>query len=298
MATMLGLILSLVSAVIFGLNSVVMRRGLIIGDVYPSVLISLLFAIPYTIAVSFLTGEVWTLTNLSIMATIYFIIAGISNFLVVRYLIYMAIKLAGATVTIPIVSCDTLITVFLGIVLLGEEFSYKLIVAAMLVVVGIVLVTSKNAHAEGEYGSFTNFKQGILYATLAMLGLSISSITVRLGVLETNSPSLGLLISNFFALITCSVFLTFPKYKEEVLGINVKAKQYFLLGAFLVTTGQLTRYVALAYVPVSLASPVINTYPLFTLILSYILNRKIEAFNWKVLVGTPLVVIAIILAFF
>ncbi|MEM3884701.1 MAG: DMT family transporter [Nitrososphaerota archaeon] len=198
MATMLGLILSLVSAVIFGLNSVVMRRGLIIGDVYPSVLISLLFAIPYTIAVSFLTGEVWTLTNLSIMATIYFIIAGISNFLVVRYLIYMAIKLAGATVTIPIVSCDTLITVFLGIVLLGEEFSYKLIVAAMLVVVGIVLVTSKNAHAEGEYGSFTNFKQGILYATLAMLGLSISSITVRLGVLETNSPSLGLLISNFF----------------------------------------------------------------------------------------------------
>ncbi|MEM0204922.1 MAG: hypothetical protein QXM57_03965, partial [Nitrososphaerota archaeon] len=86
MATMLGLILSLVSAVIFGLNSVVMRRGLIIGDVYPSVLISLLFAIPYTIAVSFLTGEVWTLTNLSIMATTYFIIAGISNFLVVRYL--------------------------------------------------------------------------------------------------------------------------------------------------------------------------------------------------------------------
>lgn len=294
---MLGLILSLLSAVIFGLNSVVMRRGLIIGDVYPSVWISLLFAIPYTIVVSSLTGEIWALTNLSATAMIYFIIAGISNFLVVRYLIYMAIKLAGATVTLPIVSCDTLITVFLGIMLLGEKFLSKLIVAAILVAIGIMLVMSKNTHAENEYESLTNFKRGILYAILAMLSLSISSITVRLGTLETNTPSLGLLISNFFALIACSVFLAFPKYKEEVLSINVKAKHYFLLGAFLVTTGQLTRYVALAHVPVSLASPIINTYPLFTLILSYIFNRKVEVFDWKVLIGTPLVVMAIILAF-
>ncbi|MCS7135814.1 MAG: DMT family transporter [Nitrososphaerota archaeon] len=294
---MLGLTLSLLSAVIFGLNSVVVRRGLITGDVYPSVWISLIFAIPYTLVISSLTGEIWALTNLSFTAIIYFAIAGISNFLVVRYLIYMAIKLAGATVTLPIVSCDTLITVFLGIIVLGEGFSFKLIVATILVVIGIVLVTSRNAHVEGGRGSIINFKRGILYAILAMLSLSISSITIRLGTLETNTPSLGLLISNFFALTTGSVLLALPKYKEEVLSVDVKAKNYFLIGAFLVTTGQLTRYVALANAPVSLASPVINTHPLFTLILSYIFNRKLEVFDWKVLVGTPLVVIALILAF-
>ncbi len=292
-----GLLLSLLSAVTFGLNSVVMRRGLIIGDVYPSVWISLLFATPYTAIISFFTGEILALTNLSTTAIIYFVLAGISNFLIVRYLVYMAIKLAGATVTLPIVSGNTLITVFLGIILLREEISSRSIVAAILVVIGIALITNRKAYAESDHGYFTNFKRGAAYAILAMLSLSISSITVRLGALETGLPSLGLLISNFFALITCSIFLAFPNYKKEVFSTNMKARHYFLLGAFLVTNGQLTRYVALAHSPVSIASPIINSYPLFTLILSYIFNRKIEVFDWKVIVGTLLAMTALILLF-
>ncbi|MEM2910172.1 MAG: DMT family transporter [Nitrososphaerota archaeon] len=294
---MLGLTLSLLSAIIFGLNSVVMRRGLIIGDVYPSVLISLMFAVPYTTIVSLLTGEIWALTDLNMMAIVCFIVAGISNFLVVRYLIYAAIKLIGATVTFSITSCNTLITVLLGIALLGEEFSPRLIIAAILVAVGVAFIMSKIASDKNGYETSINSKHGLLYAILAMLSVSISSLAVRLGTLEANLPSLGLLISNFFALITCSVFLTLPKYKKEVLGMDTIVKRYFILGAFLVTSGQLTRYIALAHAPVSLASPVINAYPLFTLVLSYIFNRKFEVFDWKILIGTPLIVVALISIF-
>lgn len=293
---MLGLILSLLSAFLFGLNSVVMRRGLLIGEVYSSVLISLVFAVPYTVVVSLITGEIWALINLSTISMISFVVAGISNFLVVRYLIYAAIKLIGATVTFSITSCSTLVTVFLGIVLLKEEFSPKLIAAAMLVVVGVSLIMGRNASDKNGHG-VVNFKRGILYAILAMLSVSVSSLAVRFGVLEANFPSLGLLVSNFSALIVCSTFLVLSKYKEEVLSIGVKATRYFLLGAFLVTTGQLMRYFALAHAPVSLASPIIDTYPLFTLALSYVFNRRLEVFDWRIILGTPLIVTALISIF-
>ena len=61
-----------------------------------------------------------------------------------------------------------------------------------------------------------------------------------------------------------------------------------VVSVFLVV-GHVCRFTALKYSPVSVVQPLIATIVIFVLLFSWIINRKIDYFNWQVIVGIFLV---------
>jgi drug/metabolite transporter (DMT)-like permease len=70
-----------------------------------------------------------------------------------------------------------------------------------------------------------------------------------------------------------------------------------LLGGIGTSAAQLCRNWALKYSPVSMVAPLFSTATLFTVLLSFIINRRIEFFTWKIIIGAILVVSGVFFVF-
>jgi len=69
----------------------------------------------------------------------------------------------------------------------------------------------------------------------------------------------------------------------------------FILTGLLSMAANLARYAALNLAPASIVQPLVWTYPVILLFLSFLMNRNLEMFNWIVVVGTITVVAGSIL---
>jgi drug/metabolite transporter (DMT)-like permease len=132
--------------------------------------------------------------------------------------------------------------------------------------------------------------KGVAAGLSAGICYGIGPVLTKIAIEEDNSPYTGLFISYLTAmLLIFSHRLIFRKLREVIIFYR-KAIAPMLLGAAFSSISQLFRYLSLDYIPVSVALPLNSTANLFTIILSFIINRKIELFTWKIIAGAILVV--------
>ena len=70
-----------------------------------------------------------------------------------------------------------------------------------------------------------------------------------------------------------------------------------IIAAAITSVALLLRYIALDLSPVSLAVPLSSISSLFTLQFSFLINRKIESFNLKIIIGVVAVTIGVFFIF-
>ena len=284
-----GLILALLSSVFFGGNHAAARRGLVKGDVYAGVLLTLSLGLPGFFALAWSTGELSQLPGLPSLALGYFMLAGILHFVVGRTLTYASLQQIGTTRTSPIVGTNTLYTVVLAIVFLGEPASLKVITAALLVVAGVILL-SRQDHANGN-GSVSVKSYGVAYSLVAGFIFGVTPLLVRAGLLLAPLPALSATISYAVALSLYSLGLLSPSRRKTTSRGTITYP--FLLAAISVNLGQILRYYALNLAPASVASTIINAFPLFALIFAYPGRRGLETYSRSVLGGASLILIGV-----
>ena len=98
-----------------------------------------------------------------------------------------------------------------------------------------------------------------------------------------------------FALVTIILF-----GKRRKIQLFQLSRSYLIVVAFagvLALVAQVLRYAALNLSPVSVVTPLMGTLVLFTFILSFVINRKIEVFTWRVFVGILTVLVGTALLF-
>jgi len=67
--------------------------------------------------------------------------------------------------------------------------------------------------------------------------------------------------------------------------MHPKTARLFLGAGLFVFLAQMFRFIALSMAPVAVVTPLQRAGIIFTLILSWILNRRLEYINWKVVLG-------------
>ena len=68
---------------------------------------------------------------------------------------------------------------------------------------------------------------------------------------------------------------------------------YFMLAGILINIAHIFRYIALEITEITIAQPILGASPLFVVIFSYLINRKIEYFNRKLIIGMITILIGI-----
>ncbi len=263
------------------------------GEVYSGVLLTLALGLPGFLALAAVTGELSQLIGLSALALGYFVLAGILHFVIGRTLTYASLQQIGATRASPLIGTNTLYTVLLAIILLGEPATPKVLAAAILVVAGVVLL-SRHERPDKEI-QLASKKHGVAYSLLAGFIFGVTPLLVRAGLLLAPLPALAAMISYAVALLLYLIGSFFPSRRKVMTRGTITSA--FLIAAVSVNLGQILRYYALNLAPASVASTIINAFPLFALIFAYPRSKGLETYSRAVLAGAALILVGISLLY-
>jgi len=289
----LGPVLALLSAAVFGGMGVLIRRGVYQSEESTTAAaISAFVGTPLFLFILPLTGDWNRLWSLSWQGFASLGIAGILHFVLGRYLLFNAIRLIGANKTIAIARTNILFAVIFGIVFLREVVTTLLISGALCIMAGAALVSF-----EKEQEAFKLQIKGVLFVLSGALCVGIAAVLIRSAMEEVGSPYVATFISYMTAFLLWTILLLQKGQRDQLFQLPRSSLFILSMAAILGLVGQLLRYAALNYSPVSVVQPLIGTVVLFTFFLSFMLNRSIDVFNWRVFLGIVVVLTGTFLLF-
>ncbi len=290
----LGPILALLAAACFGVSTTFVRRGVVEARESFSVLVIGLWVGTLFFSVLLLCTSEWNkLWSLSWQGFVLLGAAGIIHFIMGRFLYYSAVRLIGANRASGITRTSAFYAVTLGVLFLNEPLTMFLIFGVLCLAGGATLISVE----KGEETSKIRAK-GILAALGAAFCWGLSGVLIKPAVEEIGSTIAGALISYVAASIIAILYVSFgKKQREQLIQLRRATLIDFFIAAVFTSAAQLLRYVALSYSPVSVVEPLLGTSVLFTLLLSFVLIRKIEVFTWKVILGIVVTVVGTFLLF-
>ena len=297
---MTRLVLALLSGTFFSLSNVFVRKGVRrTGETFSLIPIFLFIGTVLFAFLVLISGQAGRLVSISWLGISTLVGAGVIHFILGRIAAYSGIRLIGANRAVPVLSSSILIAALWGVLLLGEPITLSLVVAIVLIATGIVLIGTTSNSSEGKSGlPADSIVKGVLITLAGAVCWGTSPLLVKIGLKEVSSPLLATLISYIGAFIVIGFTLFYPTNKEKLRRLNRSSLVPIIIAAGAVATAQLLRYQALIYSPISLIEPIMQSAnTLFIFPLSFLINRQIEAFNWKIIIGAIAIVTGVFLIF-
>ncbi len=277
----IGLIYAMISAAGFAGSQVSLRKGALrAGESFTAVIIATLIGTLLLSVLVLFTGDWNKLWSLSWQGFVVLGMAGIIHFILGRLFVTRSIRLIGANRASPIVRTYILYSVILGILWLGEPLTIFIILGVLFLAIGVTLVSLQ----KGDEGNKMH-SGGILAGLGGALCWGTSGALIKLGVGEIGSPYAAAFISHIASFLVVAGLLFGKGRREQMMQLRRESLIPLVISGILNSIGQLLRYVALSYSPVSVIEPLIGTSGLFVFLLSFLINRNIEVFTWRVFVG-------------
>jgi len=326
---MIGSIFAVLSAATFGLVGPFTRRGLISGSASQAVYVTVIMGVPLLLVVSIITRQIFEVSSISTQNYLILASAGIVHYIFGRYCAARSFSALGVNRATPLQALATIISVLVAIGFLGEEFTPILGLGITLIMIGPTILIEpigkfhlilpgiiRNISRPG-FSVLPNFNgyflkflaparlrsvnkeqtppiqlaEGYLFGILASLAWGISPIMVRFVLTDNNVGVLACTISYAGAASLLVLSLILPGRLTNLQKINTTAVKWFLLSGTSVSIAHLLWFLALGIIPVTIAAPLQYTSPIFSYVVSFLLNRNIESFGPKIILAISLSVI-------
>ncbi len=286
-----GIIFAFLAAIVFSAGIVLFKKGASqTGEALSGTMVC-----TFTGGILFLllllpTGDWSKLWALSWQGFVSLALAGIIHFAVSRLLYFKSIQLIGANKASTISKTTILWTVAVGVIFLREPLTIFLALGALCLTTGAIL-----AGVERQSEVSRIHTKGVLAALGAALLWAIAAGLVKPALAEIGSPLAATFISYIAASLVMTGFLPSARRRKQLTQLTRPSLFVLVISGLCIGIAQLFRYLSFNYLPISVSQPLIGTDTIFTLFFSFLINRNIEVFNWKVITG---MVITVIGAFF
>lgn len=317
---MLGILFAVLSSLSFGFSTITARRGVVGSSASYGLYITVVMGVPLFAVAALVTGQLLDTFDLSWTALGLLAGSGIVHFLIGRYCNYRCIDAIGANRSQPIQMTNTLYSVIVAVILLGEELNAYMIAGIGLTLVGPLVMVERRrespavaaalARAESRPGSARGaaasegkpnaataprYAEGYFFGLLSALAYGTSPIMIRYALEDTGLGIAGGLVAYVAASAVLIASLAIPGRINDLRGFNMGVIPLFLASGVAVFFAQLFRYLALAIAPVSLVTPLARLGIVFTPTLGFIFNRSLESFSPRVLTGIGLSTLGVVL---
>ncbi len=135
--------------------------------------------------------------------------------------------------------------------------------------------------------------RGYVFAFTAAIAYAASQVLARHGVSDFQAPLVGTTIALGFASIGFILILVRNLESQSSSDFR-RGSLFFGVAGIFSAVGVSSMFVALENADVVVVSPVSSTNPLFTLLFAAILLRDLERFNIRILMGSMLVVLGVV----
>lgn len=285
----MGEIYAILTAVLRGYSVIPVRKGLQYSTPSTSATIYLLIN----------TTMLWAITlynhPLELLLAdgfIYFVLAGIIAPGIAARFKDIGIARLGVILSTPIVGTNTFLSMLIAVFFLGERLTLNLAAGALLIFIGINLLTWQ----EGNMGGWR--KSDLIFPILAAFLFATSTNFRKLGLLKISDPVVGATITSTVSLamlvLTPKIFQAQGSNSWEF-RFNREALRYFGFSGLVLSIAFLSYFMALSASSVVKIQPIAGSNPLFSFLFSYLFLKKQEHITTRSFLGTLLVVAGIIL---
>ena len=311
---MLGALLSLASAFSFSVNSIFVRRGMAGAGATASqgAFITVLMGVPLGLAAVAITGQLFRFGEIPANGYLLLAGAGIVHFGVGRYCNYRAIGAIGASRAVTVQAVAIPYSVLMAVLLLGEQPTAPMIAGIVLVLFGpAVMVERPRGGRSRPERSSTDSPQpgaspaataasappassamevrqveGYSFSVLAALAYGTSPLLIRAALEDaTRTAAIGTFVAYVGASAVLMASLALPGQRQLVGAMNVRYFRLFGGAGVSVFLAQLLRFFALSLADVTVVNPLQRMTAVFTLVLTYFVNRSLERLDWRVVTG-------------
>ncbi|AFK22270.1 DMT family transporter [Pyrococcus sp. ST04] len=279
-----GVLLALTSALCWGSASVLIRIGLKDKSPIAANLVRLYFSATTYLILFLVLGNY---SEIASMPLKYHLIAFISaqfGFVIGDYFYFSALKSLGVSRTVPITSTYPLWTLIWAYLFLGREITVKIILGAVLVVLGIVIVRQAESEEHAD-------PRGILHAFVTPISWSVAIVLMDWLSSKVSSLTLAGLRIIYAAigvtLISWKVLGEIRKVTWREVGVIASAG---LLGLVI---AQYTFVSSVSLLGSQIATPITAINPIISTLLAVALLK--EPPNMKIWISLGLVVVGIFL---
>lgn len=299
-----GALLSLTSAFSFSVNAIFVRRGIAGAGATASqgAFITVLVGVPFGLGAVIITGQLLRFGEVPAMGYLLLLGAGVVHFGLGRYCNYRAIAAVGAARAGPIQAVTTPYSILMAVVLLDEVVTPLMLAGIALVLVGpAVMIERKrrtpapsSAPRGGADGSPAPPAQalelrqleGYTFAVLAAVAYGTSPILIRAALEDAaRTAAIGTFVAYCGAAAVLLASLALPGRRQLMSTINLRYMRLFGGAGFSVFLAQLLRFFALSMADVSVVNPLQRMANVFTVVLTYLVNRSLETITLQVVLG-------------
>lgn len=276
---------ALVAALFFSFSTMLVRARVRRA----SPIVALALSLSVNVVVLWSVSLLWYDVTVDLWQWRYFILAGVLAPVLGRFFNYSGIDKLGVNLSTPITYANPLVSVILALAFLGERLSLLGFVGALLVIAGgVVLGTVK-----GD-GEVTFKRKYLVLPVLAAVAYGSSQVLRKVGIDLVNEPVLAAAVTTTTSWSILVVYLLFRRHSHDLV-VGRSEATFFGLAGLAGSVAIPTLYLALQLGTVVVVTPLMNTTPLFVLLLSYLFFREEELFTTRVLAGTVGIVAGVIL---
>ncbi len=282
--TLVPLSFAMGTAIAFSVSTLLVRLGVERSDPMAALLVTLSVNVVLLWTVSAaLYGVVVDLS-----AWKYFIVAGLFAPGLGRLCNYTGIRRLGVTISYPISNTNPMIAVLVALLVLDESLSLTGFAGASAVVTGGVLVGSTSTSGAVRAGD----RWAIAFPVLAAVFFGGAQVLRDVGLNGTVEPTVGAAVNSTTSLVLLGSYAVFTG-RHRTLTVTWRDGWLFVVAGIVSSVGTALLYMALRAGSVVIVAPILNTSPLFALLISYRLLRNHELFSLRIVFGTLLVVIGV-----
>ncbi|WP_254274582.1 DMT family transporter [Haloarcula marina] len=288
----LGAGLATAAAIAFASQYLFVRVGTTDGSVSDVMLVSLVCNVVVVLPL----GLALTPVRVTTVSVFSFVAAGIVGSLLARVLEFQSIQKIGASRTSPIVAANVLFATVLAVIVLDESVSARHFSGIILVVVGVAVLSWETSANDESILSVRDAGVALSLPLLAAIFIALEPIFVNYGYNEGTSVLTGFGVKAVAGLVGFATYRWLVS-NERVTAVLHQPGLVYHVGAGLANTAGVGLYfAALAVAPVSIVMPLLQSGPLFVLVLSAVfLPRHLERITPRLIAAAVTIVVGAML---
>lgn len=218
----------------------------------------------------FVVGSQGTIGDVSAKTLIFLCASGITTG--ASWICYFhALQIGNVNVVVPIDKSSVVLTIFLGVIFLGEEMNLVKFICVAGIAVGTYLMIEKKKVSveEGQKKS----KGAIFYAFMSALFASLTALLSKIGIVGIES-NLGTAIRTIIVLIMAWIIVFYTGDYKGIRNISKKSWTFIVLSGIATGLSWLCYYRALQDGPISVVLPIDKLSTLVSIAFAYIVFKE------------------------
>jgi uncharacterized membrane protein len=277
---------ALANAFLFALHNMLTKKGLRYSNPGTAVITSLAINLIFLWGVSILFMPLGSLASAGILI---FVLVGLFQPGLTRFLTYKGIETIGVAITDPIRATTPLFSALFAILLLGERMTVPIFFATLIIIIGITLLSHRGGSLQQVRFLY------IMYPLLASLLAGFSQVLRKVGLGAVPHPFLAAAVtaSSSFAVAVPTLWISAKG--KEAFRLDRRSLPFYLPAGIAVSLGMVSIYYALDLGKVTVVIPISSTGPFFSLIFSALFLRDVERVTLRIVLGASLIIGGVLL---